>query len=1505
MSLAVMSDNDSSTALKIEKLHGSSNWTTWKFDIKLHLVSRGLWDVVNPTVPLQTSIDAVIQSRLDKSFAVIGLMVDPSQKLYILDATDGRAAWQALVDVYDSHDPSTQLVRRTAFFEMRMSSEESVNIWLARVKAEATQLRGIGSTVDNRDVVSVMLIGLTPAYHHVRSSLLTAAARDGTELTISAVEKALLAESALVAASAGPTTHTALAAQPSHSGSAQHKQYHGSQRDRSDDVCRWCAKKGHWEENCRSKASGKPRVSNQKLVAALSRTLQPKASGGKGRKGRQADSSSSANAPVSFTAIAQPTALRASSSLHTYLDSGANVHIFAKRSAFIEYSSIHQTGIRLATKDTNAFAIGKGTVRFVSRTESKEEVITLSDAFHVPMAEANLISVGALIRKNATISFTNAGAMRVHLGERLAISVPLDNGLWAVPARFDASPTPPSAPRAFFGSNKPASLELWHERLGHLSTKAISELSKSVDGLRMHGTDSGGVCGACQQGKGHRDPFPQSDSRASRPFELLHADITGPIQPPTRSGARYISVVIDDHSNALFVDVIEHKSSAFDHIKGIVDFAKARGMPVLALRTDNDPCYGAGPSGSTAAKQYWIHHGIQHQTTVPYTPSSNGKSERGVKAVKEGVATLLAATRSTLEIRDVDSRLWGEAVRTVAYLHNRRLHTSTGDKTPYELVFRRRPHLAHLRIFGSYAWVHTAKEKRSSAFSPHRRLLIFVGYSLTSKAWRFYDPATSRITEAREAAFLESSRTEQYSDGENNDGCLLPLADAEPNEDQEMGAASESSPAARFGPASPTSPAAAGGGAVRAVPTHSTLEGFQTAPQTPADTLATSLADSPAAGQDESPAPQPNRRGRWADLPRRTQPRRDPSNLGSTIAGIRFADSTPGPDKPERPSCTLPSMAGALHAEGGYASSGTIDASHVDRLESPGITAFHSASLVQDVPKSFEEAMASSEAEHWLEACTAELSSLASNDTYELVDLPPGRRAVETKWVFALKRDNKGRIERYKARLVAKGFRQTHGVDFFDTFSPTPALASIRTFLTVAAVKGSVLNQIDFVTAFLNSELKEDVLISQPPGFAVQGNEDKVGRLKKALYGLKQAGRAWYELLRGSLVEIGLNPLDSEPCIFVHAADELALIVIVDDMAIASPTQQVADGLIDSLEARFKIKRIGELKRFVGLEITRSLEERTIRVGQQRYARELLERFHLRDARPLGMPMPIGTNFDQDAPPCNKTLFQELTGSVTHLSIVTRPDIALAVGRIQRHMAAPTVEHLAAAQNILRYISGTLDYTLELGGSLDFSAFVDSAFADDKQTGRSTNGFAIRLGAGAISWSSKRQSLVTLSTTEAEYVAASSAAREIVWVTALLHELGINIGTVPLHCDNQGAIDLGKLVRYRPRTKHIGTRFHYVRECIDAGIIDLQYISTHDQLADALTKPLSGPAIKTFAQRVGLVDGTARGGVLGNEQVPRLAKSGLSALTSDGHPITAPGTIRQPGTRQAQAPVRH
>jgi hypothetical protein len=220
-----------------------------------------------------------------------------------------------------------------------------------------------------------------------------------------------------------------------------------------------------------------------------------------------------------------------------------------------------------------------------------------------------------------------------------------------------------------------------------------------------------------------------------------------------------------------------------------------------------------------------------------------------------------------------------------------------------------------------------------------------------------------------------------------------------------------------------------------------------------------------------------------------------------------------------------------------------------------------------------------------------------------------------------------------------------------------------------------------------------------------------------------------------------------------------------------------------------------------------------------------------------------------------------MTGAITYLSSVTRLDLALSVGQIQRAMAAPTVEHLAAAQNILRYVSGTLDYTLELGGNLDIDAHVDSAFADDKQTGRSTNGFVITLGIGAVSWSSKRQSLVTLSTTEAEYVAASSAAREVVWLTTLLRELGIYAGTVPLHCDNQGAIDLAKLIRYRPRTKHIGARFHYVRECVDTGIIDLQYISTHDQLADALTKPMSGPAIRHFADRTGLVDGTARGGV--------------------------------------------
>ena len=270
------------------------------------------------------------------------------------------------------------------------------------------------------------------------------------------------------------------------------------------------------------------------------------------------------------------------------------------------------------------------------------------------------------------------------------------------------------------------------------------------------------------------------------------------------------------------------------------------------------------------------------------------------------------------------------------------------------------------------------------------------------------------------------------------------------------------------------------------------------------------------------------------------------------------------------------------------------------------------------IPQSYEEAMGSDEKDQWQIALQAEFDGLNETGTWALCDLPNGRKAIEGKWVFDIKRDNAGNIERYKGRFVAKGFRQIAGVDYFDTIAPVVRYESIRLLLTLVASLDLEVLQVDAVTAFLNGRLVEEVYLKQPQGFVIPGKEDQVYRLHRAIYGLKQAANTWFTMLTASLLKIGFIQLHSDPCVFVRNRNDTQTImaVYVDDFIIISSTSDENEKVYRGLEGQFKIKRIGEMKRFVGFEVERDRPNRILYLSQRRFAMELVERFGLQTPNP-------------------------------------------------------------------------------------------------------------------------------------------------------------------------------------------------------------------------------------------------------------------------------------------------
>ena len=503
------------------------------------------------------------------------------------------------------------------------------------------------------------------------------------------------------------------------------------------------------------------------------------------------------------------------------------------------------------------------------------------------------------------------------------------------------------------------------------------------------------------------------------------------------------------------------------------------------------------------------------------------------------------------------------------------------------------------------------------------------------------------------------------------------------------------------------------------------------------------------------------------------------------------------------------------------------------------------------VPTTTQEAQAREDWGSWMIAYKAEYQSLLDNSTFEITTLPSGRLAIPTKWVHDLKRDKEGKIIKYKARIVAKGFKQQAGIDFFETFSPVACYQAIRVFLTIAAARNWEIKQVDAVTAFLNAPLQEDIYMKIPDGIPHQPGE--VWLLRKALYGLKQAGRQWYLMLLNALTSYGLKATAADGCVLVSDDGDLAILTIVDDMAIAGDATKV-ENLIKHLETLFKMKRMGDLDVFVGLEISRNRSARTITIQQTRYISDILKRFNITDQR-SSLPIAQGTRLEPAASGDERTdrlLYQSYVGSLMFLMIGSRPDLAYAAGILSRFSSDPTVTHLKAIQKAFAYIAGTANFGLQLGGDTSLAGWVDSAYGDDRLTGKSTAGYIFKVGIGAVSWSSKKQSIVAQSTTEAEYIAAAEAAKEAIWLNSLLDSFGCKAQTPKLYCDNTGALDLANNNRPHGKTRHINIRYHFLRQCIYNEDLELRYIWTKQQLADALTKPLTIDTFNTFRKAIGL-----------------------------------------------------
>ncbi|CAH9105932.1 unnamed protein product, partial [Cuscuta epithymum] len=759
---------------------------------------------------------------------------------------------------------------------------------------------------------------------------------------------------------------------------------------------------------------------------------------------------------------------------------------------------------------------------------------------------------------------------------------------------------------------------LWHYRLGHPSFGYLKHLfpilfkNKDVEVFQ---------CEICQLAKHKRSVYPTVNYKPSKPFSLIHSDIWGPSRAKSYSGARWFITFIDDHTRKTWIYLLKEKSEAAETFKRFYSMIQTQFQSqIQVLRTDNGKEYFNKILGN-----FLIQQGIIHHSSCVDTPQQNGIAERKNRH-------LLEVTRALMFSMNVQKRFWGEALLHAAYLINRMPSKILGYQTPLKTLQTFFPHnkifteLPH-KVFGCISFVHNHAINRSK-LDPRAIKCIFLGVSNTQKGYKCFDVSSGKMFVSMDVTFFENqpffNKTSLQGEHLVNDEdkfwkCnVLPLPvfnDQTELANDKHTITNNSTPhkeSATMRNMAPTTE-------LRVYSRRK--ERKKVIPQlTDAQPIPT---PSPAPGNTLILHPTLEKNQVF-----------DHNNLNPTSESVFVPNQS---DLNEPIAIRKGVRECTKHPISNYVSYHNL---------SPKFKAFTTSITDDETPKTIHEALSIPK---WREAVLEEMRALEKNQTWELTKLPPNKHLVDSKWIFTIKYNSDGTIERYKARLVARGFTQTYGLDYEETFAPVAKLNTVRILLSLAANLDWPLLQLDVKNAFLNGDLEEEVFMQVPPGFDSNTTAGKVCKLKKALYGLKQSPRAWFGRFEKTVKKRGYTQAQSDHTLFYkHSAEGkvAVLIVYVDDIVLTGDDQGELAALKNFLAQQFEIKDLGNLKYFLGMEVARS--QKGIMICQRKYVLDLLKETGLLGCKPVSTPIDPNQKFGRTGKEevVDKTKYQQLVGKL-------------------------------------------------------------------------------------------------------------------------------------------------------------------------------------------------------------------------------------------------------------------
>jgi len=1439
-------DSEKGMTSGVKKFDGTE-FEVWSVLMEGVLESRGIWYVI------ETPRDAVAESKSiskwdkdDRSArTTILLALEHDMVKAVMTSKTAAQMWKKLETIHSQRSESCKMVLWKEYYDTKMSPGAKVSEYVTKMEFLAMKLRNIGEELSDDSLISKIVSGLSSDYKHFMSNWL---ATSKSDRTFENLLPRLLAEESI----AQEMDSKDVTAMKMATSASPHNKDKRARKNKKDIECYHCQKKGHYKRDCR--------------------LLKKEKDQGKKDQGKSQDKET-VPSDKKYAVVAKAAHARASGQ-SWLIDSGASYHMTSKREWIINYKAYGNKIPILVGNSDYLYALGAGTIAATSIVDGEKISVELKNVQYVPGISDNLFSQGAADSNGISV-VTKNGKIRLLAGEKtIMIGNRGESNLYWLNLQVEMRANVARAERT---------LEEWHKALGHPDINAIKNMEKlgCTEGFKIVANPSNHErCGECQQGKGHKVPHPESGrERSSEVLHRVHVDLVGAIDPPSLSGSKYFMLAKDEHSSYMHVFFMGSKSQVIHAMKKYIDTASVQTQrKVQIVRSDNGSEFK-----NTGFKLMCEAEGIVQEFSAPYTAPQNGEAERANRTVIETARTMLQASGLPLS-------LWAESVLTAVYLRNRIVNRQSGNRTPYEIFHGKPPSYSHLIEFGRELHV-LDSSKGVSKFSSKTREVFMTGYTDRINTYRCYDPKTNDIIISSDLVIAPHETRRSETEKIPTFVTFTIERDVRSQEDAESSMATQAQ-LPRRSDATGVSPID-----LPEISEESARQSCSMAPTFSSDNVTGAIihnrpitdqqqADSRVVAS-EIPPPVPRHRQATERLtsqeerlvapgivnPSQIQPRQQanitPASVSQTTRALKV------PAAPQKTSgANAQSRSVAVVPPGKAADATAPPGSIVQRL-APSIgdwilkdrprrnvkSVFARNLSMKCVlePSSYYEATNGEDAGKWIEAISDELNAHRENNTWVVVPKKANTKQISAKWVFKVKHNADGSVERYKARLVARGFTQQKGIDYTEVFSPVVRMDSIRLLFSICAQYGLKYAQFDITTAFLNGDVKEELYLEPPEGLELP--EGHTCRLLRSLYGLKQAPRCWNAKFSEMLKTFNMTQTTSDPCVYVAEGDEqMFLALYVDDGLIFAENSSSIKRLLDYLTSWFKVKTV-ESQCFVGIEIVRNASDGSIFLHQSGYVKRMLEKFNMLEANGSATPLEVGHSLNRHetlaCEPLDNVPYREAVGSLLYCAMGTRPDIAYALSVLSKYCREPRQQHWQAVKRVFRYLKETCNHGLiyRKVETPDLVCYSDADHAGDHINRRSTTGMITFLTTGPISYRAQQQSVVSLSTTEAEYIAASEAVKDLIWLQRFVEELKVpNLTRAKLLCDNESALKLIKNSEFHHRTKHIEIRFHFVREKYEKGEFELDHVRSKDQKADIFTKALAKDQYRCLRDSIGCVD---------------------------------------------------